>query len=113
MYQWIVDNASTPYIIVNTAVPGVSVPAGHAENGRIVLNIAPSSIRNLNMTNDTIDFDGRFGGRPFHVTAPVGAVQAVYSKETGQGMAFESESAVADEPAPREPSPGGHLRVVK
>ena len=113
MYQWILDNGSTPYIIVSTVGPGVSVPAGHVENGRIVLNIGPSSIRNLNISNETIRFDGRFGGQPFHVSAPVGAVQAVYAKETGEGMAFETESAEAGEPAPREPGPGGHLRVVK
>jgi stringent starvation protein B len=112
MYQWILDNNATPYIIVSTSVAGVVVPAGHAENGRIVLNISPTSIRNLIIGNDSIDFDGRFGGKPFHVTAPVGSVMAVYAKETGEGMAFEAEAS-ADEPAPRGPSPGGHLRVVK
>jgi stringent starvation protein B len=112
MYQWILDNNATPYIIVSTGVAGVVVPAGHAENGRIVLNISPTSIRNLIIGNDSIDFDGRFGGKPFHVTAPVGSVMAVYAKETGEGMAFEAEAS-ADEPAPRGPSPGGHLRVVK
>lgn len=110
MYQWILDNDSTPYIIVSTAVPGVVVPAGHAEDDRIVLNIGPASIRDLEISNDAINFDGRFGGRAFHVSAPIGAVMAVYAKETGEGMAFEAERA-ADEPAPR--TPGGHLRVVK
>ena len=112
MYQWILDNGSTPYIIVSTAAPGVSVPPGHAENGRIVLNIGPMSIRNLEMTNEAVDFDGRFGGQSFHVCAPMSAVLAVYAKESGEGMAFETERK-ADEPAPKEPSPGGHLRVVK
>jgi len=112
MYQWILDNGSTPYIIVSTTLPGVNVPPDHAENGRIVLNIGPMSIRNLEMGNDVIDFDGRFGGRSFHVSAPVGAVMAIYAKESGEGMAFEAERGAA-EPAPREPSPGGHLRVVK
>jgi stringent starvation protein B len=112
MYQWVLDNGSTPYIIVSTTFPGVNVPAGHAENGRIVLNIGPMSIRNLEITNDAIDFDGRFGGQSFHVSAPIGAVMAVYAKESGEGMAFEADRA-PEEPAPREPSPGGHLRVVK
>ena len=88
------------------------MPAGHAENGRIVLNISPMSIRNLEITNEAIEFDGRFGGQSFHVSAPIGAVMAVYAKESGEGMAFEADRT-AEEPAPKEPSPGGHLRVVK
>ena len=112
MYQWVVDNGSTPYIIVSTKVPGVIVPAGHAEDGRIVLNIGPMSIRNLEITNEAIDFDSRFSGQSFHVTAPIGAVLAVYAKESGEGMAFEAEQT-GKEPTPREPSPASHLRVVK
>jgi len=116
LYEWIVDNNSTPYIIVDTAAAGVCVPDGLSENGRIVLNIGPNSIRSLAIGNESIEFDGRFSGRPFHVSAPVGAVMAVYAKETGQGMAFEVEAAAdptADGPAPQQPTPGGHLRVVK
>jgi stringent starvation protein B len=114
MYQWVLDNGSTPYIIVSTTLPGVSVPAGHAENGRIVLNIGPMSIRNLEISNEKISFDGRFSGHSFRVSAPIGAVMAVYAKESGEGMAFEAERAAdAEQPTPREPSPGGHLRVVK
>ncbi len=116
LYEWIVDNNSTPYIIVDTTIAGVSVPDGLSENGRIVLNIGPNSIRSLVIGNETLDFDGRFSGRPFHVTAPAAAVMAVYAKETGQGMAFEAEAAadgMSEAPAPQQPTPGGHLRVVK
>jgi stringent starvation protein B len=115
--EWILDNDATPYIIVDTTIAGVVVPDGLSENGRIVLNIGPNSIRDLQIGNDTIEFDGRFAGRAFHVSAPVRAIMAVYAKETGQGMAFEAEPAGADEsvdkPAPGEATPGGHLRVVK
>ncbi len=113
MHEWILDNDLTPYVIVSTTGADIDVPPGHAENGRIVLNVSPSAIRNLSITNDRLEFDGRFGGRAFHVSAPVGAVLAVYAKETGQGMAFEVEPADAAEPAPPEPTPGGHLRVIK
>jgi stringent starvation protein B len=116
LYEWIVDNNSTPYIIVDTAAAAVNVPDGLSEDGRIVLNIGPNSIRGLVIGNESIEFDGRFSGRPFHVSAPVAAVMAVYAKETGQGMAFETEAATdhtSDGPAPQQPTPGGHLRVVK
>jgi stringent starvation protein B len=112
MHQWILDNNCSPYVIVRTTMAGVDVPPGHAENGRIVLNVSPTAIRNLSITNEQLEFDGRFGGRAFHVTAPIDAVMAVYAKETGQGMAFESESGT-EQPAPPEPTPGGHLRVIK
>jgi stringent starvation protein B len=118
LYEWIVDNQATPYIIVSTILDGVSVPLGRAENGRIVLNIGPNSIRNLNITNDGIDFDGRFSGQPFHVHAPIGAVMAVYAKETGEGMAFELDqgtAAAGEEPtaSQNQSRPGSHLHVVK
>jgi stringent starvation protein B len=125
LYEWILDNDSTPYIIVNTAMPDVAVPVGHAQNDRIVLNISPLSIRNLNIGSESVEFDGRFGGRPFHVSAPIAAVLAIYAKETGAGMAFEADGAEADtsknsvaaaddEPSePKQPTAGGHLRVVK
>ena len=112
MHEWILDNNLTPYVIVNVTATDVEVPPGHAENGRIVLNVSPTAIRNLSITNERVEFDGRFEGRAFHVSAPVGAVLAIYAKETGQGMAFETETAGA-EPAPPEPTPGGHLRVIK
>jgi stringent starvation protein B len=116
LYEWILDNDATPYIIVNTAASDVSVPDGHAQNDRIVLNISPRSVRNLAIDNERVEFDGRFGGRPFHVGAPVGAVLAIYAKETGAGMAFETDTAGDEpngEPQPKHPAPGGHLRVVK
>ena len=62
MHQWILDNDLTPYVIVSTTSPGVEVPPGHAENGRIVLNVSPTAIRNLSITNERLEFDGRFGG---------------------------------------------------
>jgi stringent starvation protein B len=114
MHEWVLDNNFTPYVIVSTTGPDVRVPPGHAENGRMVLNLSPSAIRNLSITNEQLAFDGRFAGRAFHVSVPIGAVMAVYAKETGQGMAFETvPSTDSDRPAPPEPTPGGHLRVIK
>jgi stringent starvation protein B len=115
LYEWVLDNNATPYIIVNTAADEVAVPDGHAQHDRIVLNISPQSIRNLNIGNDRIEFDGRFGGRPFHIGAPISAVLAIYAKETGAGMAFEADAGGDAEPTqPKQPTPpGGYLRVVK
>lgn len=113
MHEWILDNHCTPFVIVSTTFEGVIVPQESAENGRIVLNLSPVAIRNLKIGNDVLEFDGRFGGRPFHVSAPIGAVLAVYARESGEGMAFEP-AAPGDNPAPTQPTPtGSHLRVIK
>jgi stringent starvation protein B len=72
------------------------------------------AIRNLSITNERLEFDGRFGGRAFHVSAPIAAVLAVYAKESGQGMASKWIQAVRTRSqAPQEPTPGSHLRVIK
>ena len=113
MHEWILDNDCSPYVIVSTTGPDVQVPAGLDEDGKIVLNLSPSAIRNLNIGNERLEFDGRFGGRAFHVGAPIGAVMAVYAKETGQGMAFEPEPSSPSSPSTPGPTPGGHLRVIK
>ncbi len=78
-----------------------------------MLNVSPTAIRNLSITNERLEFDGRFGGRAFHVSAPFDAVLAVYAKESGQGMAFEAEPAGGDATPPEPTPPVSHLRVIK
>jgi stringent starvation protein B len=113
LFDWITDNDCTPYVIVNTEIAGVQVPTEYVEDNRIVLNISPVAVRGLDVSDDVLSFDGRFGGKPMQVIVPVGAIVAIYAKENGQGMAFESE-APSDEPPPdEEGGGGGHLRVVK
>lgn len=127
IYQWIVDNDCTPYLLVNAAAPGVSVPAEYVENDKIILNIGPMAAQNLVMEDTEVTFDARFGGRPMAVVAPVSAVLAIYARENGQGMLFtdepdgETEAPEADgqdENAEAEPEPGSaarrpNLRVIK
>lgn len=115
LFDWITDNDCTPYIIVDAEVPGVEVPPEYVEDNRIVLNISPVAVRGLDISDDTLSFNGRFAGRPMQVLIPVGAVIAIYAKENGQGMAFDTEAS-GREPPPEDDggSPGGgHLRVVK
>lgn len=90
MIDWIIDNESTPYLVVE-AGEGVQVPQSYVTDGRIVLNVSPLAVRDFSINNDFVMFDGRFGGQSFPVTVPLHAVIAVYSKETGEGMLFEPE----------------------
>lgn len=125
LYEWIVDNGCTPHLLVNAEFDGVRVPPGYASDGQIVLNVSPSAVRHLQMDNDAISFEGRFGGVAQTLFIPVAAVLAIYARENGQGMVFELEQPEAgqagsgdegpstpdDEPPRRSGRPS--LKVVK
>ncbi|WP_139117220.1 ClpXP protease specificity-enhancing factor [Endozoicomonas atrinae] len=127
LYEWILDNDCTPYILVDAHRRGVEVPQEYVKDGQIVLNISPTAVRALNIGNDYIMFDGRFGGRALTITVPVPALMAIYAQENGQGMVFEAEpldeqeeveetqAEVSDEEPPQPPKKPGrpHLKVVK
>ena len=128
LYDWILDNNCTPYILVDANRDGVVVPMEYVNDGQIVLNISPTAVRALDMGNDMIAFDGRFGGESLTIYVPVEALMAIYARENGQGMVFEVEapSAVqADaegtvnepvvQPDPPKPAKPGRpsLKVVK
>lgn len=103
IYEWVVDNAQTPYLLVDAQGDDVQVPREYVQDGRIVLNVAPSAVARLDLGNEYVSFSARFGGTPREVTVPVHCVLAVYSRENGQGMMFAEE----EEPEPPTPSPGG------
>lgn len=121
LYEWIVDNGLTPYLLIDATQDGLNAPLEYADKGKLVLNVAPRAVRALNLGNNAIDFNARFGGAARDVHLPIRAVLAVYARENGQGMLF-SESDDGDEPPPDsggdDSSPGGGrkkplLRVVK
>lgn len=91
LYEWIADNGMTPHILVDARQPGVRVPAHAVKDGRIVLNVADRAVGRLEMDNDSVRFSARFGGVSQSVLVPVGAVLAIYARETGQGMALPEE----------------------
>lgn len=103
LYEWIVDNDLTPYLLVNAEVEGVQVPQEHVIDGKIVLNIAPKACRGLLMENDRIVFTARFSGQPVQIFIRPGAVLAIYAKENGRGMEFDVED---DGPLPPMPGKG-------
>ena len=93
LYEWIVDNDCTPYLLVDARRPGVEVPSQYVKDGQIVLNVSPSAVIELLIGNEWISFNGRFGGTPTAILLPVGAVIGIYARENGQGMVFEAEEA--------------------
>lgn len=121
LYEWIVDNGMTPYILVDTEREGVMVPRQYIQDGRIILNLHPDAIVNLLIGNEEISFQARFGGTPMSVRLPVTAVLAIYAKETGKGMVFDEEIDGETPPPSGSPAEGEEkpkserpaLRVVK
>ena len=103
LYEWILDNNCTPYILVNALEQGVEVPQNHVKDGQIVLNIAPVAVQGLLVSNEGLEFNGRFGGIPTRVYVPSVAIMGIYAKENGQGMIFEFGGDTPPAPVP----PGG------
>ena len=62
MHEWMGDNDHTPYIVVDTSVEGVTVPAEHVKEGKIILNISHAAAHNLELNNTAVSFRARFGG---------------------------------------------------
>ena len=116
LYDWIVDNGMTPYVLVNAEDEQVVVPRQFVEGGKIVLNVNPSAVQNLQLGNALVEMDARFSGSPMHVSVPVMSVLAIYARENGKGMVFSEEEG--DEPPPEntpedDSSKRPALRVVK
>lgn len=127
-----IDNNQTPHLVVDANQPDVAVPDQHVEDGKIILNVSYSATRNLDLGNDAISFEARFGGVPRLVHVPLKAVLGIYARETGEGLVFPLDEyeapAAADAavtpadpksadspPADKPPPPAGRpsLKIVK
>lgn len=95
IYDWIVDNNMTPHLLVVADHPQAEVPQQFVEDGRIVLNVSPQAVRDLDLGNEFISFNARFAGTPQDVFVPVEGVEAIYSRENGQGI-FLGEAGGGD-----------------
>ncbi|WP_462054105.1 ClpXP protease specificity-enhancing factor [Vibrio cholerae] len=95
-YDWLLENELTPHLVVDATLPGVKVPLEYVQDGQIILNVAPRAVGNLELGNDEVTFNARFGGRPHLVIVPIYAVQAIYARENGAGTMFEPEPAYLD-----------------
>ena len=124
LYEWILDNDCTPYVLVNANEDGVEVPQQYVKDGQIVLNTSPTAVIDLVIGNEAMHFNGRFGGVPMDVYVPMPGVLGIYARENGQGMVFDGDEAPwpePPEPGPAQPSSGAGkpsarrpaLKVVK
>lgn len=94
LYQWLLENQCTPHVVVDATIKGVMVPEQFISEGQIVLNINPSAVQNLELADESLSFNARFGGVPMNVYVPMVAIVAIYAKENGSGMGFGMEPGV-------------------
>ncbi|MCE3027553.1 ClpXP protease specificity-enhancing factor [Salinicola sp. DM10] len=112
LYEWLLDNDQTPYIVVDAGKPGVRVPQQFVQNGQIVLNIAPAAVRDLQIDNAALTFGARFSGQPMQVVVPTDALIAIYARENGVGMVFGQEPVMPEFSADEEAEPEDDGRPV-
>lgn len=119
IYDWCVDSGLTPYLAVRVD-ERTEVPPAFVKDGEIVLNLGAGAVRNLEMGNEMITCNGRFGGVPFDIMVPVSAVIGIFAKENGQGLVFQggepqqppptsNGGGQIPKPVPHKP----HLKIVK
>jgi stringent starvation protein B len=108
IYEWCMEYGFTPYISVAVDA-NTRVPMEYVRNGEIVLNIGPVAANKLNMGNDYVELQARFGGVAREISVPISAISAVYARENGRGMSFDTDKVVADthesEGTARTPAP--------
>lgn len=91
IWEWCCDNGFTPYIAV-AVDDRTRVPREFVRDGQIVLNVGSEATNKLQMGNEFIEFQARFGGVARELSVPIDRVAAIYARENGAGMAFEIES---------------------
>ena len=117
LYEWILDNDMTPYLLVDVSEVDVHFPQDLINDNKIILNIAPSAVMNLLVDNATIEFSAKFSGVDKFISFPVSSVLAIYSRENGSGMIFdkseESSESTSQSNKPSDKNSPSVLRIVK
>jgi stringent starvation protein B len=104
IYEWCVDNGYTPYVSV-VVDARTRVPMEYVRDGEIVLNIGPLATNRMQIGNELIECTARFAGTVRELSIPITAVAAIYAKENGHGMSFETGTQAAPQPEDGTPSP--------
>ena len=122
LWEWCCDNGFTPHIAVEVD-ERTRVPREFVREGQIVLNLGTTATNKLQIGNDYVEFQARFGGVARELSVPIERISAIYARENGAGMAFEVDGEeamademfvepveaemVSDEPPPEPPRPEG------
>ena len=101
LHQWCSDNGFTPFMAVFVDST-VEVPREFVKNDEIVLNLSTEACHQLQIENDYISFQARFGGVPRKILVPITHVLAIYARENGQGMSFPFDSTEIKDLTPQK-----------
>lgn len=93
-FDWIIDSHCTPVLVIDPYHPRCKIPKEYIDGDEIVFNIAPAAIRDLRMTNESVEFKASFSGVVHLIFAPVKAILALYAEENGEGIFFDAEEDV-------------------
>ncbi len=88
LHEWCTDNGYTPHVVVQVD-DNTRVPRAFISDGQITLNVGLLATNQLDLNNEFISFQARFGGKTEDVWVPISAVSAIFARETGAGMGFE------------------------
>ena len=117
LYEWIVDNNCTPYLLVKSDYRGVDIPQELATNGQIVFNISMTAANKLVLDKTLISFDAIFKGEKRSIHVPMGAIIGIYAQENGEGMMFDISREKPDVDGPiasvQKEKSKPTLRIVK
>ena len=92
IFEWCSDSGYTPFIAVHVDAH-TRVPQEFVKNNEIVLNISPLATSKLQIGNEVLEFQARFGGKARAISVPIANVSAIYARENGHGMAFDLAEA--------------------
>ena len=119
LHQWCSDNGFAPFMAVFVDST-VEVPIEFVKNDEIVLNLSIEACHQLQIENDYISFQARFGGVPRKILVPITHILAIYARENGQGMSFPFDSSTIQEqiseklePSETKSAKQSFLKIVK
>lgn len=123
-YEWMIDNGWTPQVLVDCSHNEVNVPQQFANDGKIVLNIAPEAVANFELNHDFLSFSARFSGKSLDIYIPMNSIVAIYARENDQGIMFSpnmygdgttpsTDDNDGDDDPPTPPKGRPNLKVVK
>ncbi len=100
IYDWIIDNGCTPYLLVDANAKGVLVPTSFVKDGKIVLNVSLIATDAYCLDEYGVTFSARFSGKSENLNIPFASMIALYAKENAEGMVFPFEECYQESIAP-------------
>ncbi len=67
IFDWLIENDQTPYLLVDAEAENVMVPLEHVQDGKIILNVSLTATRELELGNEAVSFNARFSGKAMNV----------------------------------------------